>query len=69
MKDGLYVVQKHDINAAFVVRDGEVTTCAPVLRKKLDYWKKIAKWIPTDVSIPPPLASDEICASSSSEDA
>ena len=69
MKDGLYVVQKHEICAAFVVRDGEVTTCAPILRKKLDYWKKVAKWIPTDVSIPPPQVSGELCASASSEDA
>jgi hypothetical protein len=54
MRDGLYVVKQNEICAAFVVRDGEVTVCAPVLRKKLDYWKTVAQWIPTDVSIPPP---------------
>jgi hypothetical protein len=69
MKDGLYMVNTRSICAAFVVRDGEVTTCAPILRKKLDYWKRIAQWIPTDVSIPPPQVSGELCASSSAEDA
>jgi len=54
MRDGLYVVNRDNITAAFVVRDGDVTVCAPILRKKLDYWKKIARWIPSDPAIPPP---------------
>ena len=53
MIDGLYVVNHGTICAAFVVRDGKVTTCAPVLRDKLDYWKTKAKWVPTDTSLPP----------------
>lgn len=69
MKDGLYVVNNRGICAAFVVREGEVTTCAPILRKKLDYWKKVAQYWPTDVTIPPPTASGELCASSSAKDA
>ena len=69
MSDGLYMVQKNQICAAFVVRDGEVTVCAPVLRKRLDYWKTVATLIPTDVSIPPPQVSCELSASSSGEDA
>jgi hypothetical protein len=53
MKDGLYLVDTRKITAAFVIRGGEVTTCAPILRNKIEYWKTVAKWIPTDLSIPP----------------
>lgn len=53
MKDGLYVVNHKGITAAFVMRDGEVTTCAPILRKEIKYWKTVARWIPTDMSITP----------------
>lgn len=41
--DGLYRVDKYDICAGFVVENGIVTQCAPVLRKRLAYWKTIAK--------------------------
>jgi hypothetical protein len=54
MKDGLYVVDHMNVCAAFVVRDGEVTTCAPILRKKFDYWKGFARYVHTDLKIPPP---------------
>jgi hypothetical protein len=54
MKDGLYLVNYQGICAGYVVRDGEVTICAPVLRKKFEFFSKIARYIPTDVSIPPP---------------
>jgi hypothetical protein len=53
MRDGLYVVNKKDITAAFCVRDGKITVCAPILRKEIEYYKKIAKWYPTDTSILP----------------
>ena len=53
MKDGLYVVEHGTIYAAFVVHEGKVTNCAPILRDKLNYWKTKAKWVPTDSSIPP----------------
>jgi hypothetical protein len=53
MRDGLYIVMTRDITAAFVVREGEVTTCAPILRKNLEHWKKVAQWHPSDLSIPP----------------
>jgi len=53
LKDGLYVVDQLGIYAAFVVHEGKVTNCAPILRSKLDYWKTKAKWVPTDSSIPP----------------
>ena len=60
MKDGLYRVLNGDICAAFVVRKGEVTICAPVLRKRLDHWKEVAEFIPTDTSIPAPVPEPEI---------
>lgn len=44
-KDGLYVVQTSYLVACFVVKDGVVTECAPILRKKLAYWQTIAKWV------------------------
>ena len=53
MKDGLYCVDYGTIHAAFVVREGEVTTCAPILRQRLDFFKTIAKWIPTDLHLRP----------------
>lgn len=57
LKDGLYVVDHGTIYAAFVVRGGEITVCAPVLRKNLAFFATKAKWIPTDVELPPPVAA------------
>ena len=54
MRDGLYIVDYKNIYAAFVVRDGNVTNCAPVLRKNLQWFKKIAVFLPTEA---PPLLS------------
>lgn len=48
MKDGLYLVDRAKIYAAFVVRGGEVTICAPILRNNLSYYKQIAKYVPTE---------------------
>lgn len=45
MKDGLYVVTKSYLCAGFVVKDNKIIKCAPILRKKMHYWKTIAKWI------------------------
>lgn len=45
MKDGLYQVTTSYLCAGFVVKDGVVILCAPILRKNLTYWKTIAKWI------------------------
>jgi hypothetical protein len=53
MKDGCYLVSTKQITAAFVIRNGEVTSCAPILRNKIEYWKGVAKRIPTDLSLPP----------------
>lgn len=42
MSDGLYRVTTSYLCAGFVVERGRVTMCAPVLRKRLNYWKTIA---------------------------
>ncbi len=43
--DGLYRVETRYLCAGFVVANGHVTDCAPILRKKLSYWKTIAEWV------------------------
>jgi hypothetical protein len=42
MKDGLYRVRTSYLCAGFVVQGGKVVACAPILRKKLSYWKTAA---------------------------
>jgi hypothetical protein len=42
MRDGLYQVDRYGISAGFVIKNGVVTQCAPILRKKLAYWMTIA---------------------------
>lgn len=51
MIDGLYRVVTPYFVAGFVVEGGSVTSCAPILRKRLAYWRTIA------VRLPPPPAS------------
>lgn len=45
MRDGLYQVSRYGICAGFVVEDGRVVRCAPILRKRLAWWTTIATWI------------------------
>lgn len=45
MKDGLYRVTYKGICAGFVIKNNKVVKCAPILRKKLSFWKTIAKRI------------------------
>lgn len=45
MIDGLYRVTTSYLCAGFVVEGGRVTSCAPILRKKLGYWMTVAEWI------------------------
>lgn len=45
MKDGLYRVETKYFVAGFVLRDGEVTHCAPILYKKFNIWLEIAEWV------------------------
>jgi hypothetical protein len=40
--DGLYRITTSYLCAGFVVENGVVTACAPILRKRLAYWKTIA---------------------------
>lgn len=41
--DGLYRVTTSYLCAGFVVENGRVTRCAPILRKRIAYWMTIAK--------------------------
>ena len=43
MKDGLYRVVTPYLCAGFVIKNGELYKCAPILRKKFNYWKTKAE--------------------------
>lgn len=45
MKDGLYRVTTKYLCAGFVVKDGKIVQCAPILRAKPAYWRTIAEWV------------------------
>jgi hypothetical protein len=45
MIDGVYQVITKYLCAGFVIKNGKVTECAPILRKKIEHWKTIAKKI------------------------
>jgi hypothetical protein len=45
MDDGLYRVTTSYLCAGFVIKNGKVAECAPILRRKLAYWKTIAERI------------------------
>jgi hypothetical protein len=60
LKDGLYIVNHANVTAGFVVREGKVTVCAPVLRKNIDFFARKAKWVATDVTLPPPVLKEAI---------
>jgi len=38
LADGLYRVETPTFVAGFLVSKGRVVRCAPILRKRLDYW-------------------------------
>lgn len=42
MQDGLYRVTTSYLCAGFIVWKGLITKCAPILCRKIDYWKTIA---------------------------
>lgn len=44
-KDGLYRVETKYLCAGFVVENGLIVRCAPILKKRIDYWITLAKWI------------------------
>jgi hypothetical protein len=41
--DGVYQVTTRHLCAGFVVVDGKVVACAPILRRKINYWQTIAE--------------------------
>lgn len=45
MKDGLYRVTTSYLCAGFEIKNGKLQNIAPILKKKFDYWKTIAKLI------------------------
>lgn len=44
-QDGLWVVVTSYLCAGFVVEHGRVVDCAPMLVKRLEYWKTVARWV------------------------
>jgi hypothetical protein len=42
MKDGLYQVTTPYLCAGFVIKNGLVFQCAPILWKRIAYWKTVA---------------------------
>lgn len=45
IKDGLYQVTTKYLCAGFVIKNGKVVACAPILRNKFEYWKTVAKLV------------------------
>jgi hypothetical protein len=45
MQDGTYRVKTENICAYVIVKNGVIKDCAPILRKKIEYWKTIAERI------------------------
>jgi len=45
MKNGLYQVTTKYLCAGFIIKDNLITHCAPILKKKIEYWKTVAKFI------------------------
>ncbi len=43
MKDGLYQVNTKYLCAGFVIRNNKIIACAPILKRKISFWKTIAK--------------------------
>jgi len=43
LRDGLYRVQTPDFCAGFLVEGGKVTQCAPILRRKIGFWLRLAE--------------------------
>jgi len=45
MADGLYQVTTSYLCAGYVIENGKLTACAPILRKRFSYWATIARFI------------------------
>jgi hypothetical protein len=40
--DGLYVITTSYLCAGFIVNEGRITRCAPILRRRINYWATVA---------------------------
>lgn len=45
LPDGLYQVTTSYLCAGFVIQAGQVTRCAPILRRRLSWWQTRARWV------------------------
>ncbi len=45
VREGLYRVTTSHFVAGFVVKDGKVVLCAPILKRGILYWLTVAQWI------------------------
>lgn len=45
LPDGLYRVVTPYLCAGFVVENGRVARCAPILRRKMAYWATVARLV------------------------
>jgi hypothetical protein len=43
LPDGVYQVTQPKFVAGFIIRKGKVVRFAPILRKRLGYWMKVAE--------------------------
>ena len=48
LQDGLYRVETKNFCAGFVIEQGKLVNCAPILRRDIEYWKRNAKRISND---------------------
>ena len=47
MPNGLYRVETKHLCAHFVIHNGFLTACAPILKKNIEHWLKQGKWTST----------------------
>lgn len=45
MRDGLYQVTNGWLCAGFVIENGKLARCAPILRRRFMYWRTVAVWV------------------------
>jgi hypothetical protein len=44
-RDGVYDVTNEQLSAGFAIWQGRLVWCAPILRKRFDYWARQAQWV------------------------
>lgn len=45
LADGVYDVTNRYFSAGFAIWQGRLVWCAPILRKRLEHWKRQAIWV------------------------